>query len=75
MEQIRLTKGDEMSRVVVGCMRLLGAGMDAGQVNRFVHDCMELGIDTFDHAPVYGAGGCESFFGEAVWHFGGFPRV
>ena len=28
----------------------------------FVHNCMDMGIDTFDHAPVYGAGGCEKDF-------------
>ena len=40
--------------------------MDGEKLRSFVHGCMELGIDTFDHAPVYGAGKCEKIFGDEV---------
>ena len=47
-------------------MRTLDAGMDGNKLRNFVHNCMDMGIDTFDHAPVYGAGGCEKIFGDEV---------
>ena len=54
MEHIALTEKLEFSRIIAGCMRTLDAGMDGDKLRAFVHGCMDLGIDTFDHAPVYG---------------------
>ena len=56
MEYVSLTENLKFSRIIAGCMRTLDAGMDGEKLRSFVHGCMELGIDTFDHAPVYGAG-------------------
>lgn len=66
MEMVKILASLELSRVIVGCMRTIDAGMDGEALRRFVHECMELGIDSFDHAPVYGAGACERIFGEEV---------
>ena len=66
MEHIALTEKLEFSRIIAGCMRTLDAGMDGDKLRAFVHGCMDLGIDTFDHAPVYGAGKCEKIFGDEV---------
>ena len=52
MEHIALTEKLEFSRIIAGCMRTLDAGMDGDKLRAFVHGCMDLGIDTFDHAPV-----------------------
>ena len=66
MEYVSLTENLKFSRIIAGCMRTLDAGMDGEKLRSFVHGCMELGIDTFDHAPVYGAGKCEKIFGDEV---------
>lgn len=66
MKKIALTENVSLSRVTAGCMRTLAAGMDGEKLRSFVNGCLEMGIDTFDHAPVYGAGGCERIFGEEV---------
>ena len=44
----------------------LESWMDGNKLRNFVHNCMDMWIDTFDHAPVYGAGGCEKIFGDEV---------
>lgn len=66
MEYVSLSENLKFSRIVAGCMRTLDAGMDGEKLRAFVHACMDLGIDTFDHAPVYGAGKCEKIFGDEV---------
>ncbi|MBQ8306470.1 MAG: aldo/keto reductase [Blautia sp.] len=66
MEKIALADNLQLSRVIAGCMRTLDAGMDGEKLRAFVHSCLEMGVDTFDHAPVYGAGRCEQIFGDEV---------
>ena len=56
----------ELSQVIVGCMRAKDAGMEGEEMLRFVEGCLDLGIDSFDHAPVYGGYTCEKIFGDAV---------
>ena len=66
MKYTSLNENLKFSRIIAGCMRTLDAGMDGNKLRNFVHNCMDMGIDTFDHAPVYGAGGCEKIFGDEV---------
>ena len=66
MEKVKIADGLQFSRVIAGCMRTLNEGMDGSRLRKFVENCLEMGVDTFDHAPVYGAGGCERIFGEEV---------
>lgn len=66
METIKGPGNLEISRIAAGCMRSADAGMDSAGLRHFVHRALDLGITTFDHAPVYGAGACERFFGEEV---------
>jgi predicted oxidoreductase len=66
MEQVRLTEKLPLSRLAAGCMRIAGARMQGHALLTFVQQCIELGINTFDHAPVYGANACEKLFGDAV---------
>ncbi|MCI8292234.1 MAG: oxidoreductase [Hespellia sp.] len=66
MKMIKFSDNLELSQVTVGCMRMKDANMDKAQILRFVEECLDMGIDSFDHAPVYGATGCETLFGEAV---------
>lgn len=50
--------------IITGCMRL--ADFDKQQMNHFIHTSMELGVNFFDHADIYGDGKSEEIFGEAM---------
>ena len=66
MEKIDLSKnGPELSRVALGMMRLRDWNLSRTELCGLVEQCLELGLDTFDHADIYGGTACESLFGEA----------
>lgn len=52
------------SQVILGCMRI--ADMSAGDLDELIHASLEAGINTFDHADIYGGGASESRFGEVL---------
>lgn len=67
MTRIHLTDGGPiLSRVVAGMMRLREWGMDTAALLDFIHECLDLGITTFDHADIYGSYTCEALFGRAL---------
>lgn len=66
MKEITVDNHMKISQVVAGCMRAADANMEGKKFLRFVEECMEMGITTFDHAPVYGGYTCEKLFGDAV---------
>lgn len=47
-------------------MRLNDWGMDDQGLNRWIHQCIELGVTSFDHADIYGSYTCEERFGKAL---------
>lgn len=49
-----------VSAIAMGCMRLTDA-KDAPE--RVIETALDLGIDFFDHADIYGGGRCEELFG------------
>lgn len=55
---------EKVSAVALGCMRL--EGLTTAQAAAHIEKAMELGVDFFDHADIYGQGRCESLFAEAV---------
>lgn len=66
MEQIQLSKELSISRMVHGIWRLTEWRLSNEEVIKLVEDCLELGIDTFDHADIYGDYMCEEIFGNAL---------
>ncbi len=50
--------------VILGCMRF--ADFDKDRMNRYIHTAMELGVNFFDHADIYGGGRSEEIFGQAM---------
>lgn len=64
MKKIKVGGQIEASAVALGCMRM--NGMDVSQAEKHVCLAMDLGIDFFDHADIYGAGGSEQIFGEVL---------
>lgn len=45
-------------------MRLAGA--ERKQADKFLHTALELELNFFDHADIYGGGACERVFGEMI---------
>lgn len=65
MRQISLG-GSELSasRIVLGCMRI--SQMDDAALSKHLNMALELGINNFDHADIYGRGECETKFGKIL---------
>lgn len=66
MKTVKIDGTFEISQVVAGCMRAADAQMEGEKFLRFVEECMDMGVTTFDHAPVYGGYTCEKLFGDAI---------
>ena len=66
MKYIDVNETVKMSQVVAGCMRAADAGMEGDALLEFAEACIDMGVTTFDHAPVYGGYTCEKLFGDAV---------
>ncbi len=52
------------SEISLGCMRLDGLAQD--EVDTLINTALDVGIDFFDHADVYGGGKCEEVFADAL---------
>lgn len=61
MKRVFLTEKLSASAVAMGCMRIDGA-KDAA--DRIIETSLDVGIDFFDHADIYGGGKCEEIFGD-----------
>ncbi|WCL50925.1 aldo/keto reductase [Leptospira sp. GIMC2001] len=67
MEQILIhPQGPKLSRIVYGVWRIIDAKLTKQEILQIVETCLELGIDWFDHADIYGNYECEQIFGEAI---------
>ena len=66
MEKIKLTNGLEFSRIIHGQMRIWDWNMNSQELLKFTEQIMELGIDTFDNADIYGNYTCEDLVGQAL---------
>lgn len=65
MKRIRLGgTGPEVSEVGLGCMRL--AAHDVPAAAALISAAIDLGINFFDHADIYGGGRSEELFAEAI---------
>ena len=67
MEKIFLSDaGPKVSPAVYGFYRWTSQDLAAGRMEAVVEQCLELGINTFDHADIYGDYGCEEAFGALI---------
>lgn len=55
-----------MSEVVQGFWRLNTWDYNKEGLNRHLHELVDLGVTTMDHADIYGDYTCETIFGEAL---------
>jgi len=58
----------EVSEVSLGCMRI--GGMEPAAVDELIRTSVDLGIDFYDHADIYGGGKCEEVFAASVKRLG-----
>lgn len=54
--------GHRASRVAQGCMRI--TSLNPQQLDTLVKSDLDMGINFFDHADIYGGGECERLFGD-----------
>lgn len=52
------------SNIILGCMRI--NSLSETEINTLIQTALELGINHFDHADIYGGGECETKFAQAV---------
>lgn len=52
------------SNIIMGCMRI--SSLSVSELETLIKSNLELGINFFDHADIYGKGQCETLFGQAV---------
>src|SRR4029077_4892443 len=67
MEKIYLSdSGPKVSPAVYGFYRWNSVGHPAKKMEKIINLCLEMGINTFDHADIYGAYQCEELFGKVI---------
>lgn len=54
----------QVSKIALGCMRIADKSVD--EVEKLVSSALDLGINFFDHADIYGDGRSEEVFGEVL---------
>lgn len=65
MEYYKLPQSDlTVSKIALGCMRISGKSVE--EVEELVKTALDLGINFFDHADIYGGGKSEEVFGEVL---------
>jgi predicted oxidoreductase len=65
--QIRLSPdGPSVSRLTLGAWRLADTHLTRDEIAALVHQAVEAGISTIDHADIYGSHTCQRLFGDAV---------
>ena len=65
MEYLSISNSNlSVSRLALGLMRI--AGKSVAEAEKLINAAVELGINLFDHADIYGAGKSESLFGEVL---------
>ncbi|MEI8282393.1 MAG: aldo/keto reductase [Armatimonadota bacterium] len=58
------TSGIMASEVSLGCMRI--GGMDPAKLDNLIRSSIDLGINFYDHADIYGGGKCEEVFAASL---------
>lgn len=66
MERVQVNKNVNYSRIIQGFWRLNEWGYTNQKLNDYIHDIVDRGITTMDHADIYGKYTCESLFGDAL---------
>ena len=67
MNLVELSRGGpQLSPIVAGAWRLAAWDWSVQERLRWIEQCIELGVTSFDHADIYGGYSAEGLFGEAL---------
>lgn len=67
MQKIYLSdSGPKVSSAIYGFYRWRTEDLKQSQMEKIIDLCLELGINTFDHADIYGGYHCEELFGKVI---------
>ncbi|MBS1573798.1 MAG: aldo/keto reductase [Bacteroidetes bacterium] len=67
MKKIYLSDaGPKVSPAIYGFYRWHPSDLNLKKMETIIDQCLELGINTFDHADIYGNYQCEQLFGEVI---------
>lgn len=55
---------EKKSNMIIGCMRM--NSVPFAQAEELIETALELGLNHFDHADIYGKGECEKIFSKAI---------
>jgi predicted oxidoreductase len=67
MKRIMVTSDISFSVVTVGMMRIISSRITGHELELLISRAIDNGIDTFDHAMVYGGNhACETYFGQIL---------
>ena len=63
MKQVSIG-GRSVPAIIQGCMRI--GGLSEEQLEGLIQTQLDLGINYWDHADIYGQGTCEELFGRVL---------
>ncbi|NJO92412.1 MAG: oxidoreductase [Chloroflexia bacterium] len=66
MERISLNTNFSLPRIVQGMWRLMEWKWNTKEIENFIKSAIEIGINAFDHADIYGNYECEKHFGKVL---------
>jgi len=58
--------GPKVSPAIYGFYRWGSDEINGNKMEKIIDLCLEVGINTFDHADIYGGYQCEEVFGEII---------
>ena len=63
-----ISGGIKYSKIIAGVMKwgVWGANLSGTAVEKMIHQCINLGVTTFDHADIYGHYTTEKLFGKTL---------
>lgn len=65
MNQIKIEKsGLYVPPIAIGCMRL--NGLSKQELETYIKTTLDIGLNFYDHADIYGGGACETAFADAI---------
>lgn len=64
MRQIKVNNEINVPQIVVGCMRM--NSVSPKKAEELINTALDLDINFFDHADIYGGGECEEIFAKAI---------
>jgi len=56
--------GIKASRLALGCMRI--SDKPTANIERLIQTALDMGVNMFDHADIYGGGTCERMYGDIL---------